>query len=131
MIGAALIFCPARWMGQGEGKQVAATAALSKSGNLLRERNVVNDQVSIAEASSLCVDFGLPDRDQAECVRRLRLPVFKCGALARYSLRQALEVRYSLGFVHSAQLHSRLLHRLPTLAFSSCSVFDLRKLWEN
>ncbi|WP_267550468.1 hypothetical protein [Rhizobium rhizogenes] len=70
-IGAALVFYPARWIGQGEGKQMAATAALSKSVKLLRERNVVNDQVSTADAASLCSDYGLSDADAAECVRRL------------------------------------------------------------
>ena len=72
VLGAVLVFCPARWIGQGEGKQMAVTAALSKSVTLLRERNVVNDQVSTADASSLCADFGLSDDDQAECVRRLQ-----------------------------------------------------------
>ncbi|NTF43059.1 hypothetical protein [Rhizobium rhizogenes] len=71
VVGAALVFYPARWIGQGEGKQMAATAALSKSVKLLRERNVVNDQVSTADAASLCSDLGLSDADAAECVRRL------------------------------------------------------------
>lgn len=71
IIGAALVFYPARWIGQGEGKQMAATAALTKSVSLLRERNVVNDQVSSSDAASLCADFGLSDADAAECVRRL------------------------------------------------------------
>lgn len=72
VLGAALVFYPARWIGQSEGKQMAATAALSKSVTVLRERNVVNDQVSTADASALCADLGLSDDDQAECVRRLQ-----------------------------------------------------------
>jgi len=71
VIGAALVFYPARWIGQSEGKQMAATAALSKSVDLLRERNSVNDQISSADSAALCSDFGLSDSDQAECVRRL------------------------------------------------------------
>lgn len=71
VVGAALVFYPARWIGQGEGKQMAATAALTKSVTLLRERNVVNDQVSTSDAAALCADFELPDADAAECVRRL------------------------------------------------------------
>ena len=71
ILGAALVFYPARWIGQGEGKQMAATAALAKSVTLLRERNVVNDQVSTSDAASLCADFGLSDADAAECVRRM------------------------------------------------------------
>ncbi|WP_052227530.1 hypothetical protein [Rhizobium sp. WW_1] len=70
-LGASLVFYPARWIGQGEGKQMAATAALSKSVTLLRDRNVVNDQVTSSDAASLCADFGLSDSDAAECVRRL------------------------------------------------------------
>jgi hypothetical protein len=72
VIGAGLVFYPARWIGQSEGKQMAATAALSKSVILLRERNVVNDQVSTSDAAALCADFGLSDDDKAECVRRLQ-----------------------------------------------------------
>lgn len=71
VVGATLVFYPARWIGQGEGKQMAATVALSKSVTLLRDRNVTNDQVSSADAASLCADFGLSDSDTAECVRRL------------------------------------------------------------
>jgi hypothetical protein len=71
-IGASLVFFPARWIGQSEGKQMAATAALTKSVTLLRERNVVNDQVSTSDAAALCADFGLSDDDKAECVRRLQ-----------------------------------------------------------
>ncbi|MDK4703912.1 hypothetical protein PH562_16800 [Rhizobium sp. CNPSo 4062] len=70
-VGAALVFYPARWIGQGEGKQMAATAAITKSVRLLRERNVVNDQVSTSDAAYLCADFGLSDGDAAECVRRM------------------------------------------------------------
>lgn len=77
IIGAALVFYPARWIGQSEGKQMAATAALSKSVTVLRERNVVNDQVSTSAATDLCSDFGLSDDDEAECVRRIRSPSTK------------------------------------------------------
>jgi hypothetical protein len=71
ILGAALCFYPAKWIGESEAKQAAATAALSKSVTLLRERNVINDQVSNADASALCSSFGLSDDDAAECVRRM------------------------------------------------------------
>jgi hypothetical protein len=74
VIGAGLVFFPARWIGQSEGKQMAATAALSKSVTLLRERTSVNDQISAADASSLCSDFELSDGDKAECMRRISSP---------------------------------------------------------
>ncbi|NZD53512.1 hypothetical protein [Rhizobium leguminosarum] len=70
-LGAILAFYPARWLGQSEGKQIAATAALTKSVQVLRERNTIDDEVSTSDAAALCADLGLPDDQQAECVRRV------------------------------------------------------------
>lgn len=70
-LGAVLAFYPARWLGQSEGKQMAATAALTKSVQVLRERNTIDDEVSTSDAAALCADLGLPDDQQAECVRRV------------------------------------------------------------
>lgn len=64
-------FYPIRWLGQSEGRQMAATAALSKSVQVLRERNTIDDEVSVSDAAALCADLGLSADDQAECVRRL------------------------------------------------------------
>lgn len=74
LIAVVIVFYPIRWFGQSEGKRMAATAALSKSVQVLRERNAINDQVSIADATSLCADLGLSDDDKAECVRRVLSP---------------------------------------------------------
>ncbi|WP_168575366.1 hypothetical protein [Rhizobium ruizarguesonis] len=73
-LGAVLAFYPARWLGQSEGKQMAATAALSKSVQVLRERNTIDDEVSTSDAAALCADLGLSDDDKAECVRRVLSP---------------------------------------------------------
>ncbi|WP_179867861.1 hypothetical protein [Rhizobium anhuiense] len=73
-LGATLAFYPARWLGQSEGKQMAATAALSKSIQVLRERNTIDDEVSTSDAAALCTDLGLSDDDKAECVRRVLSP---------------------------------------------------------
>ncbi|WP_165448290.1 hypothetical protein [Rhizobium leguminosarum] len=73
-LGAILAFYPARWLGQSEGKQIAATAALSKSVQVLRERNTIDDEVSTSDAAALCADLGLPDGDKTECVRRVLSP---------------------------------------------------------
>ncbi|MEH7869984.1 hypothetical protein V7795_22975 [Rhizobium laguerreae] len=73
-LGATLAFYPARWLGQSEGKQMAATAALTKSVQVLRERNTIDDEVSTSDAAALCADLGLPDDQQAECVRRVLSP---------------------------------------------------------
>jgi len=71
LLGAALVFYPARWIGQSEGRQMAATAALTKSVQVLRERNTINDEVTVSDAAALCRDLGLSADDQTECVRRL------------------------------------------------------------
>lgn len=73
-LGAVLAFYPARWLGQSEGKQMAATAALSKSVQVLRERNTIDDEVSTSDAAALCADLGLSDDDKAKCVRRILSP---------------------------------------------------------
>ncbi|MCH4546825.1 hypothetical protein MK632_13680 [Rhizobium changzhiense] len=73
-IGGVLAFYPARWLGQSEGRQMAATAALTKSVQVLRERNTIDDEVSTSDAATLCADLGLPDDQQAECVRRVLSP---------------------------------------------------------
>lgn len=70
-LGAALAVYPAILVGRHEGRQQAATAALSKSVEILRERNQINDEVSTADVSALCGSMGLSDDEQAECVRRL------------------------------------------------------------
>lgn len=73
-LGAALAIYPAILVGRSEGRRQAATAALSKSVEVLRKRNDINDEVSTADASALCVSMGLSDDDQAECVRRVLTP---------------------------------------------------------
>ncbi len=70
-LGAALAFYPAILIGRSEGRQQAATAAISKSVEILRARNQINDEVSSSDASALCAALGLSIDEQAECVRRL------------------------------------------------------------
>ena len=72
VVGASLMFFPAKWIGQSEGKQIAATASLVKSVEVLRERNTIDVEVSASDAAALCSSFGLPDGETAECVRRLQ-----------------------------------------------------------
>jgi hypothetical protein len=73
-LGAMLAVYPAILIGRHEGRQQAATAALSKSVEILRKRNDINDQVSTSDASVLCASMGLSDDDKTECVRRVLSP---------------------------------------------------------
>ena len=71
VLGAGLMFFPAKWIGQSEGKQMAAAASLVKSVEVLRERNTINEEVTASDAGALCASMGLSDDEAAECVRRL------------------------------------------------------------
>lgn len=72
VLGAGLMFFPAKWIGQSEGKQMAATASLVKSVEVLRERSAIDAQVSSSDATAMCADFFLPDSEEhRECLRRL------------------------------------------------------------
>lgn len=72
VVGGGLVFFPAKWLGQSEGKQMAATASLAKSVEVLRERNKIDETVTASDAAALCGSYGLSDDDKAECVRRLQ-----------------------------------------------------------
>lgn len=72
VVGAALMFFPAKWIGQSEGKQMAATAALANSVQVLRERNTIDEEVTASDAAALCGSYGLSVDEQAECVRRIQ-----------------------------------------------------------
>jgi hypothetical protein len=72
LIGAVLGFFPARWIGRSEGKQMAATDALETAVKRFAEKGKINGQVSSLDAAALCNDFGLPDSDKADCMRRVR-----------------------------------------------------------
>lgn len=71
VLGAAIAFYPAKWIGQSEARQAAATAALKTSVTVLRERNAINDQVTASDAGALCAALGLSDDETTECMRRM------------------------------------------------------------
>lgn len=72
LVGAAIAFYPARWLGQSEGRQQSATAALESAVKRFAEKGKINGEVSSLDAAALCNDFGLPDSDKADCMRRVR-----------------------------------------------------------
>lgn len=73
-LGAVLTFWPAKYIGVQEGRQEAVMATLEKSVTNLRERNVIDEKITSADASALCSDLGLSDDHEIECVRRLEKP---------------------------------------------------------
>jgi hypothetical protein len=72
LLGVAIAFYPVRWLGRSEGKQMAATDALESAVKRFAEKGKINGQVSSLDAAALCNDFGLPDSDKADCMRRIR-----------------------------------------------------------
>lgn len=71
IVGATLAYGPAYLHGKSAGRQEAAVASLSKSVEVLRERNVINDEVSASDAADLCRSYGLSENDLGECMRRV------------------------------------------------------------
>jgi hypothetical protein len=73
---AALVLVLAYGAGEWHGRSAASAngklAAAENTARILKKRGVIDDQVSILDAADLCASYGLPDDQQAECVRRLR-----------------------------------------------------------
>ncbi|WP_434733772.1 hypothetical protein NL154_05740 [Rhizobium sp. YTUHZ044] len=72
LLAIAIVFYPIRWLGQSEGRQSAATQALESAVKRFAEKGKINGEVSSLDAAALCNDFGLPDDDKADCMRRIR-----------------------------------------------------------
>lgn len=49
----------------------ARLQAAQETARILRKRGEIDDEVSADNAAALCADYGLPDAEQSECVRRL------------------------------------------------------------
>lgn len=60
------------WHGKSLGRAEAAAEAAANTVRVLQERGKINENVSAADASALCADFGLSNEDKDECVRRVR-----------------------------------------------------------
>lgn len=72
LLAVVIVFYPIRWFGQSEGRQQSATAALESAVKRFAEKGKINGEVSSLDAAALCNDFGLPDSDKADCMRRVR-----------------------------------------------------------
>ncbi|WP_324280290.1 hypothetical protein VPK21_002151 (plasmid) [Sinorhizobium kummerowiae] len=78
-MGAALIVAPAYFKGKAAGRGEAAVSALETSVKTLRKKGAIDAQVSSSDAASLCAYYGLPDDEQAECMRRVRSASAEAG----------------------------------------------------
>lgn len=71
VIGAMLCYPVAHYLGERDGRQAAAQAALQKTVEILQSRELTNAEINSSDAAALCEHFGLPDEERIECVRRL------------------------------------------------------------
>lgn len=72
ILGAALMFYPAKWHGASSERQAAQIRAAADTIRILKERGKIDEQVNSSDAAVLCGSYGLSDDDKAECVRRIR-----------------------------------------------------------
>lgn len=71
-LGAVMSFGPIYFYGKSIGRHEASVYALEVSVKILRKKGEIDAQVSSSDAASLCADYGLPNDEQAECMRRIR-----------------------------------------------------------
>ena len=71
-LGMVIAGVPAYFQGRAHQRQAMAVESLESSVKTLRKKGEIDAQVSSADASALCADYGLPDDEQAECMRRIR-----------------------------------------------------------
>lgn len=71
VLGASLMFYPAKWIGASGERQAAQIRAAADTIRILKERGKIDDQVNSSDAAVLCGSYGLSDDDKAECVRRV------------------------------------------------------------
>lgn len=60
-----------QWTGRSAATSNAKIEAAENTARILKKRGQIDEEVSTGDAVALCADFGLPDDQQAECVRRL------------------------------------------------------------
>ena len=84
-LGMVVAGVPAYFQGKAHQRQAMAVESLESSVKILRKKGEIDDQVSSSDAASLCADYGLPDGEQAECMRRVREASTNAGNVSVHS----------------------------------------------
>ena len=71
ILGAMVAYGPVYYLGKTAGRNEAAMSALENTVAVLKSRELTNAEITRSDAAVLCADFGLPDSERLECVRRL------------------------------------------------------------
>ncbi|WP_407976091.1 hypothetical protein ACJKIH_02935 [Brucella pseudogrignonensis] len=84
IVGAILSGFIAHGLGVRDGKKEASIDALAVTVKHYQDKGQINAEVSVVDAASLCVDYGLPDDELSECVRRVREASAKSGNVSAH-----------------------------------------------
>ena len=71
VLGLGLFGAPLYLYGKSVGKGEAAIVALGNSVEALRDRGLINEQISTSDVSAMCRHLGMLGDDHGECVRRM------------------------------------------------------------
>ncbi len=85
IVGAVAAGFIAHSVGVSDGKKQASVDALTAAVKHYQEKGVIKDEVDVADAAALCADYGLPDDELPECVRRVREATAKSGNVREHS----------------------------------------------
>ncbi|WP_162792604.1 hypothetical protein [Ochrobactrum sp. 3-3] len=83
--GAVIAGFIAHSMGVSDGKKQASADALAATVKYYQDKGVIKDEVDAADAAALCADYGLPDDELPECVRRVREASTKSGNVGEHT----------------------------------------------
>ena len=84
IVGAVLSGFIAHGLGVRDGKKEASIDALAVTVKHYQDKGQINAEVSVVDAASLCVDYGLSDEELSECVRRVREASAKSGNVSAH-----------------------------------------------
>jgi len=85
IVGAVLSGFIAHGLGVRYGKKEASIDALAVTVKHYQDKGQINAEVSVVDAAALCTDYGLPDDELPECVRRVREASSKSGNVGEHS----------------------------------------------
>ena len=71
LVAVLLTWPVAHFVGRRAGEREAQITALETSIKALKSRGKTDAEISAADAGALCAHYGLPDKERADCMRRV------------------------------------------------------------
>ena len=82
--GAVVASVIAHGVGVSDGRKQVSADALATAVKFYRDKGMIKNEVDVADAAALCADFGLPDDELSDCVRRVREAAAQPGDVRPY-----------------------------------------------